>query len=477
MKPRNLILSLCLLTLLWSNFYASIDAQTLNKDIFNQRRQKLMEQMDGGIAIFKNTKIVYRNGDTEYPYRSNSDFYYLTGFDYPEAAFIILPNEDKKFIMFVQPESPFTLLWKGDIHGVDEITDVYGADTTFAIDQFDDVMRGYLRGKDRIYFNIKDKELYDKIHSLLYASPKEMIDINQYVHEMRIFKDAEEIKLLRKAIDITCDGLAEVMKAAEPDMYEYELDAILDYVFRKSGSPRKGFPSIVASGPNSTVFHYDKNDRQIKSGDIIVMDVGAEYGYYTADVTRTLPISGKFTKEQKELYEIALQAQLATIEMMAPGNKCFEGFQRAEEVIKEGLYRLGLITDKNSTWQYKAYYFPYISHGLGLDVHDVGDYGGFREGGRKLEPGMVLTIEPGLYVGENMIDVFRLNARRSVAEDEIEGFLQQVKPAIEKYKNIGIRIEDDVLITEQGNEVLSAKAPKTVTEIENLMAKRSYLNR
>jgi len=393
MKPHHFILSIVLTILLWSNFYASIEAQTLNKDIFNQRRQKLMEQMDAGIAIFQNTKIVYRNGDTEYLYRSDSYFYYLTGLDYPEAAFILLPNEDKKFIMFVQPETPFTSLWRGDIYGVDEITEVFGADTTFAIDQFDDVMRGYLRGKDKIYFNIKDKELYDKIHSLVYASPKEMIDVNQYVHEMRIFKDAEEIKLLRKAIDITCDGLAEVMKAAEPGMYEYELDAILDYVFRQSGSPRKGFPSIVASGPNSAVFHYDKNDRQIKNGDIIVMDVGAEYGYYTADVTRTLLINGKFTKEQKELYEIVLQAQLAAIEMMVPGNKCFEGFQRAEEVVKEGLYKLGLITDKNSTWQYKAYYYQYIGHGLGLDVHDVGDYGRYREGGRTLEPGMVFTIE------------------------------------------------------------------------------------
>lgn len=477
MKPRYSILSLCLTILIWSNFYASIDAQTLNKDIFSQRRQKLMEQMDGGIAIFKNTKIVYRNGDTEYPYRSDSDFYYLTGFDYPEAAFILLPNEDKKFIMFVQPESPFTLLWKGDIHGVDEIRDVFGVDTSFIIDQFDDVMRGYLRGKDKIYFNIKEKELYEKIHSLVYASPKEMIDINQHLHEMRIFKDAEEIKLLRKAVDITCDGLVEVMKAAEPGMCEYELDAILDYVFRKSGSPRKGFPSIVASGPNSTVFHYDKNDRQINRGDIIVMDVGAEYGYYAADVTRTLPISGKFTKEQKKLYEIVLQAQLTAIENMVPGNKCFESFKRAEEVVKQGLYRLGLITDKNSTWQYKAYYYPYISHGLGLDAHDVGDYGGYREGGRTLEPGMILTIEPGLYIGDNMTDAFRTIVKRSVPEEEIENFIQGVKPVFEKYKNTGIRIEDDVLITEQGNEVLSAKAPKTVQEIENLMSKKSYLNR
>jgi Xaa-Pro aminopeptidase len=478
MRFRKSVLRFFCLTLFVLAFVGDPKLQTLRKEVFAERRAKLMDQMESGMAVFKNPAVSNRNSDVDYPYRAGSDFYYLTGFEYPSSAFILDPNGEKKFIMFVEEKSTMVSLVRGEIPGIEGAMTAYGADTAYAIDRLEEMLRRSIRGKDKIHFDVGNKDLFETIHSLLPQHgrrPNTLADVLPIIHEMRLIKGPEEIELLQKSITITCDAHIEVMRAAKPGMFEYELGAVIDYVYKKNGSLRKGFPSIIGSGPRTSVFHYDANNHTIQDGDLVLLDIGAEYGFYSADVTRTIPINGKFTKEQKEIYELVLAAQEAAIKVLVPGKGCRECFEPAEEVIREGLYRLGLITDKDSPWQTQAFYYPLISHWLGLDAHDVGDYGNSAQGGRPLEPGMVVTIEPGLYFGETMLTVFREMAvqHRGIAEEEVDAFLNQIHPVLQKYKNIGIRIEDDILITEDGNRNLSAKAPKTVKDIETMMKQKS----
>ena len=447
----------------------SFETQNLNKEVFAKRRQKLMDKMEGGIAVFRADAF-------------DRDFYYLTGFDEPGAACLIIPDAEEKFILFVRPQNPARIVWIGKRYGVEEAVKVFGADKAYPIAQFERILPRHLMGKNRIYCSFNNKELTDTLTQMMRRPrdnwPKQISNILPHVHDMRMIKDSYEIKLMRKAIDITCDALLETMKAAEPGMYEYEIEAIIEYIFRKNGSQRPGFPSIVGSGPNSTILHYDANKCQTQDGDLIVMDVGAEYGHYTADVTRTIPVNGKFNKKQKEIYEIVLEAQQQAIDKIAPGVGIYEVHYRAVEVIKDGLYRLGLITDKESRWQYRVWLMYNTNHWLGLDVHDVGSRGRDDGKGRRLEPGMVFTVEPGIYIGEHSLDSLLETTRRSKArKEDIAAFLEKVKPVFEKYMNIGVRIEDDVLVTEDGHENLSSKAPTTVKEIEKWMKKKSYLNK
>lgn len=320
------------------------------------------------------------------------------------------------------------------------------------------------------------EKIIKKINTPWRTWPKGVLNWNESIHEMRLIKSPEEIKLIQKAVDITCDSLIEAMKAAEPGMKEFEIEAVIEYVFRKNGSTRPGFPSIVGSGPNSTVLHYDRNNRQTQDGDLVVMDVGAEYGRYKADVTRTIPISGKFTKEQKEIYEIVLRAQEQGIDMIAPGLAIDDIHNHSIEVIKDGLLRLGLLTDKQSKWQIQVWLMCKISHWLGLDVHDVGDYRRKNGKSRILEPGMVFTVEPGIYIRENAIDNLPKILGDSVTEEEITDFISNVRPLVHKYADIGVRIEDDILVTEDGHKNLSVRAPKKIEEIQKIMNKKSRLN-
>lgn len=446
-----------------------LTAQNPDKEVFAKRRQKLMEKMEGGIAVFSTDTF-------------NRDIYYLTGFDEPRVAFLLIPGEEKKFILFVRPQNPVQTLWTGKRYGVQEVVEVFGADKAHPIDQFEKILPRYLRGKDKIYCSFNNKELTEKLVQMIRRPrdnwPKQISKLLSHVHEMRMVKDTSEVKLMRKAINITCDALIEAMKAAKPGMYEYEIEAIIEYIFRKSGSPRPGFPSIIGAGPNSTILHYDVNNRQTQDGDLIVMDVGAEYGHYSADVTRTIPVNGKFSNKQKEIYEIVLEAQQKAIDMIAPGVGIYEVHYRAVEVIKDGLYRLGLITDKESKWQYRIWLMYNTNHWLGLNVHDVGSRGRDDGKGRRLEPGMVFTVEPGIYIGEHSLKRLSETMKRSkTRKEEIAAFLDKVKPVVEKYMNIGVRIEDDVLVTEDGHENLSSRAPKKIKEIEKLMKRKSYLNK
>jgi Xaa-Pro aminopeptidase len=370
-------------------------------------------------------------------------------------------------------------MWHGDLTGIDGAVQTYGAERAYALDQFQEMLRTMVMQKNVIYMDYDDKELYEMIISNFpyrhgVVRPEKVQDLLPLIHELRVYKGPEEIALLTKAVQITCDGLVEVMKAFRPGMYEYEAGAIFEYVFKSNGSPRNGFSSILGSGPNANVLHYQKNKRQTQAGDLLLMDVGAEYGYYAADITRTIPVSGRFNKEQKEIYQIVLDAQKAGIKEMVPGKSYQSFLDKAAEVAKEGLFRLGLITDRSSDWQHRCYFFHGVGHWLGMDVHDVGDYGGSKNKKRVFEPGMVSTIEPGLYISENMRKSIFIENK--VPEDEIEAFLKETREAFENYKGIGIRIEDDILITENGNRILSIGAPREIADVERMMQKNSIFN-
>ncbi len=471
-----------LITGLQLTFSSQLFAQNLNKEIFAERRQKLMDQLGNSIAIFKGANLILRNGDVYHDYRQSSDFYYLTGYEEPDAAFILMPEDEKKFILFVHKKSFGEELFGGKQKSIKEIMNIYNADTAFTMNEFDKVFEEYLEGKEKFYYALTEDKFDEKIKTtltnLIELNPEQIIDPTPIIHEMRIFKDSFEIKRLKKTIDITCDAHIEAMKAAEPGMNEYELNAIINYIYQKNGSPRWGFPSIIASGINSTVLHYQKNDSPMNDGDLVMVDIGAEYGYYSADVTRTFPVNGTFSKEQKEIYEIALKATDESIKMVKPGIGFKEVHNRSVDVIKDGLYDLGLIADKESPWQYRLWYMYYSMHWIGLDVHDVGDAKLKEPNGRILKPSMVIAIEPGIYINKKLFNDFPNLAKKFMpylTKEQIDDFMIKVKPAVEKYANICCRVEDDVLITEEGVINLSSKAPRKIIDIENLMAETSHL--
>lgn len=425
--------------------------------------------MGGGIAVFRTIS------------GSSSDIFYLTGFDEPDAALLFIPGERNEFILFVRPSNPGQALWTGNVYGTEGAQEIFGADKAHSLDQFEALLPNYLRNKEKIFFSFQDRDLastlVQSIRRPWNQMPKTLADLTEYIHEMRLIKNPKEVERIKKAADITCLAHIEAMKVAEPGINEAEIEAVIEFIFRREGGSGPGFPSIVGSGPNSTILHYESNNRQTQDGDLVVMDIGAEFEHYTADVTRTMPVNGKFSDKQRDLYTIVLQAQEAAVGMIAPGIGIDDIHFRAVGIIAEGLFGLGLITDTESPWQMRVWLMYRINHWLGMDVHDVGDYRRSRDSSRVLEPGMVLTVEPGVYIREESIDNLQKTLGRSVPEEEIRDFVDRVRPAVQKYKNIGIRIEDDVLVTENGHENLSLMAPKTIEEIEKTMKKKSALKK
>ncbi|MCG8606078.1 Xaa-Pro dipeptidase, partial [bacterium] len=293
-----------------------------------------------------------------------------------------------------------------------------------------------------------------------------VIDPAPILNQMRLIKNDGDWRMgLQKAIDISAEAHIEAIKSIESGMYEYEVQAVFEYVFRKSGSPRNGYQCIVGSGANSTILHYNVNNRRMKTGDMVVMDCGAEYGYYSADITRSVPVSGEFTDAQKELYRIVLDAQKAAIAMVKPGVRKSQLDSTISDILGEGLVKLGLIRNKRDHRMFSLHGY---AHWIGLEVHDVGAY---TVNGRAVvfEPGMVFTVEPGLYVRP---DVFEKMKERSYSESEIE----QIRPVVEKYMHVGIRIEDDIVVTESGHRNLSASVPKEIEDIERLMRQKGIGN-
>jgi Xaa-Pro aminopeptidase len=422
------------------------------------------------VAIIPAAREAVRSHDTNYRYRQNSDFFYLTGFEEPEAIAVIAPSRDKKFTLFVRPRDLDQEIWYGYRAGVEGAKRDYSADEAFTIDQFDAKLTEILDGPRVLYyaFGHTDAGIDQKIIQQLtmmresnrrpYEPPTTIIDPSAILHEMRVLKSPEEIEIMQRAADIAAEAHVEVMKSVRPGMMEFEVEAMVEAYFRKAGASGSSYTSIVGAGGNATILHYIDNKDELKDGDLLLLDAGAEYKGYASDITRTFPINGKFTDAQREIYGLVLKTQKSCIDMVRPGVRLEDLKTHSIEVLTEGMVELGLL--KGDTKQlikekkYMQFYMHNLGHYLGIDVHDAGKYY-FKGESRPAEVGMVMTIEPGLYISP---DTSRIP----------EGFNKEI-PA--KYLGIGVRIEDDVLVTESGARVLTHKVPKEQEEIEALMAK------
>ena len=418
---------------------------------------------DDSIAVVPSAREVTRSNDSSFRFRQDSDFYYLTGFDEPEAIAVVKPSdEEHPYTLFVRPKDPEREVWDGRRAGVEGAQAEYGADAAFPIEEFESKFDDMINGVTNLYYRIGngnadlDKLIIGRLHSMRakerknISAPSAIIDTGAVVHEMRLFKSAEEVDLMQRAADIAAEGHVEAMKAARPGMKEYEIEALIEHLFRRNGAAAPAYTSIVGAGANATVLHYVSNNATLNDGDLLLIDAGAEFGGYASDITRTFPINGRFTQAQRDVYEVVLEAQVACIAMVRVGNTNDEIKQRSIEIQTEGMVRLGILQGEPAKLieeeKYKQFYMHGLGHYLGLDVHDVGRYY-IKEEPRKLEPGMVMTVEPGIYIAADAKDV------------------------PEKYLGIGVRIEDDVLVTEGDPRVLSSKAPKQIDEIEALMAR------
>jgi len=418
-----------------------------------------MRRMDGGIAIIANAPPAVHSNDVEYRYRPDNDFYYLSGFREPEAVAVFVPGaESSRYLLFVRPRDPERELWTGPRAGVEGATEDYGSDTAFTIEQLEAELARLLGTADKVYFAIgRDRGRSQQILDLIRraqaerlrtgSGPVAVLDPGILLHEMRIHKTPEEISIMREASRITCLAHEEAMLTTRPGQFEYELEALVESSFRRHGAAGPAYPTVAASGPNATVLHYQENSRRMDVTEMVLLDAGAELACYSADVTRTFPLGARFKPAHRDLYAAVLSAQKAAIETTRPGVPYDEPHRKAIRVLCECLVSLGLlkgsIDDLIEREEYRQYFMHRTSHWIGMDVHDVGIY---RPNGqpRTLEPGMVLTVEPGLYIAPNAKEV----------------------PV--RLRGIGIRIEDDVLITSGGCEVLSATAPKEIEEIEAL---------
>ena len=425
---------------------------------------ELMKRMEpNSVAILPAASEARRSNDTDYRYRQNSDFLYVTGFNEPEAVAVIAPSKDEgRYTLFVRPRDPEREVWDGRRAGVEGAKEVYGADASFTVAEFREKLGDLLNGARNLYYRLGDgnPELDRIVVSEIarmrgmgrrgVQAPHTIIDPGTILHEMRLFKTVEELAHMQRAADIAADAHREAMSAAKPGMKEYEVEALVEYIFRRNGAAAPAYSSIVGAGVNATILHYINNDAELKAGELLLIDAGAEYEGYASDITRTFPIGGRFTEAQRDIYELVLDCQEQCIRMVAPGVTMEEMHQRSVEILTEGMVRLGLLTgDPKKLIEegtYKKFYMHRLGHYLGMDVHDAGRYHLDGEP-RTVEAGMVMTVEPGLYISQDA--------------EGIPG----------KYRGIGVRIEDDVLVTTDGHRVLTDKAPKQIPEIEELTAR------
>jgi Xaa-Pro aminopeptidase len=415
---------------------------------------------ENSVAIIPSSLEATRSNDTHYRYRQSSDLLYLTGFDEPESIAVISPSAQMKYMLFVRPRDPEREIWDGRRAGVDGARSSFGADEAFPIEEFREKLADILNGAQNLYYRMGDgnpeldQTIINQIARLRsmgrkgYTPPQAIVDPGLILHEMRLIKTEDEIKLMQRAADIAAEAHRLAMEEARPGRKEYEIEALIEYHFRKSGAAAPAYTSIVGGGANATILHYINNDAELRDGDLLLIDAGAEYQGYASDITRTFPVNGRFTKAQREIYELVLEAQTACIEMTRPGVSMDDLHNLSVEILTEGMVRLGLLQGEVAKLieeeKYKQFYMHRLGHFLGLDVHDVGRYQ-VNGQSRPLESGMVITVEPGIYIAADTKDI----------------------PA--QYVGIGVRIEDDVLITQAGHRVLTDKAPKHVEEIEKLM--------
>lgn len=427
---------------------------------YAKRRKKLMQHMGPhGIAILPSALEQERNGDAYFPFRQNSDFYYLTGFKEPESMLVLSSQgPESGYILFNRIRDAEKEIWDGPRAGQDGAKRDYHADFSFEIHDFAKKLPELLAGKKEIYTVLGlypqfDRMLMDGLNQVRRKirsgalPPISFIDIANTLHEMRLLKSPAEISVLKKAIDITAKAHVRAIKKCKPNLYEYQLEAEILHEFNSHGARSAAYSSIVGSGKNSCVLHYIDNNKKIADGDLVLIDAGAEYENYAADITRTFPANGKFTAEQKAVYEIVLEAQTAAIKTIKPGTPWDKMQEVIVKIITQGLVDLRILKGRVDDLIEKNAYFPYYmhrsGHWLGLDVHDVGYYR-INDKWRKLMPGMVLTVEPGIYISPG-------------------------KNIPKRFENIGVRIEDDVLVTTKNHEVLSDAIPKKIADIEAIM--------
>ena len=427
-------------------------------DILAQRRRTFMDRIGPrAAAVFAAAPVAIRSNDVEYRYRQDNDLLYLTSFTEPDAVCLLLPGHAKEqFVLFVRPRDPERETWTGRRAGVEGAVEACGAQAAYTIDKLDEKIGEYVSEYDQLYYSFgRDAAFNERVLGWMRQwqqlrprsgkGPMAVVDPSEVLHEMRLRKTEPELSCLRQAIAMAAAGHHAAMRAVHPGSMEYEIEALIDYTFRKMGGAGTAYPSIVASGANATVLHYTTNDRCMQDGELLLVDAGAEYEGYCADITRTFPISRRFSGPQRAIYDVVLRAQLAAIAAVRPGARIDDPHKRAVEVLVEGLLDLGLLTGARdeviSKELYRPFYMHRTSHWLGMDVHDVGKYK-LEADMRVLEPGMVLTVEPGIYIAPDRSDV---------------------DP---RYLGIGVRIEDDVLVTAAGHEVLSETVVKQPADIE-----------
>src|ERR1044071_3891001 len=424
---------------------------------------EFMRRMDQkSVAIIPSARETTRSNDTQYRFRQDSDFLYLTGFDEPDSIAVVAPAQEKKSTLFVRPRDPAQEIWVGRRAGVEGAKSEFGADESFPIAEFEEKLQDILDGAEKLYYRLGvhadlDQKIIQKLAQMRSLNrkpihpPRVIVDPATIVHEMRVIKSDEEIELMQKAADIAAEAHVEAMKAVRPGMKEYEVEALVERIFREQGASGPSYTSIVGAGANATVLHYINNDGELHDGDLLLIDAGAEYKGYASDITRTFPINGRFSPAQREIYDLVLEAQVACVDMVRPGTTHDQLKQRSVEILTEGMVKLGLLKGKPADLikekKHEQFYMHGLGHLLGIDVHDVVRYY-FGKESRALEPGVVMTVEPGIYIAPNTKDV------------------------PEQYLGIGVRIEDDVLCTNNGPRILTSKVPKQPDEIEELISHR-----
>ncbi|WP_078121722.1 Xaa-Pro aminopeptidase [Thiosocius teredinicola] len=434
----------------------------MNQNEFKRRRRQLMRMMGpGSVAILPTAAETIRNRDVHHPFRPDSDFYYLTGFAEPEAVMVLVPGRAHgEYILFCREKDPTKELWDGRRAGLEGAVDDYGADDAFPITDLDDILPGLLEERERVFFAMGCDPAFDKrvsdwvsqVRSRARAGvhgPIEFLALDHFLHDMRLYKSRAETSVMRRAAKLSAQAHRELMRRCEPGMHEYQLASVFNHECQMQGANGLAYPSIVGGGNNACVLHYVENNEALRDGDLVLIDAGCELDCYASDITRTFPVNGQFSDAQRALYELVLDAQLAAIDKVRAGNHWNDPHDAAVRVLTKGLLKLGLLRGTLAkalkAQSYTRFYMHRTGHWLGMDVHDVGDYkvdGHWRE----LEPGMVLTVEPGLYIPHG------------------------AKGVAKKWQGIGIRIEDDVLVTKGEPDVLSKDVPKHVDEIEALMA-------
>jgi Xaa-Pro aminopeptidase len=411
------------------------------------------------IAIIPTATEQLRNRDVEFPFRADSDFYYLTGFHEPDAVAVLIPKRPHgEYLLFCRERDPCMETWNGLRAGTQGAIDSFDADDAFPFSDIDDILPGLMESCDRVYYTMGsrpqfDQRVMDWINRLREGArtgmrtPDKFVSLEHLLHDMRLYKSRSEIRVMRTAAKVACAAHRRAMQACCPGVREYEIEAELLYEFRRAGMV-PAYSSIVGGGANGCILHYTENSAPLNDGDLLLIDAGAEYDCYASDVTRTFPVNGRFSEAQKALYEVVLAAQTAAIRKVRPGNHWNDPHEAAVRVLTRGLLKLGILKGKLAALlrkhAYRRFYMHRTGHWLGMDVHDVGDYKVGNEW-RVLEPGMVLTVEPGLYIPAGSRGVAR------------------------KWWNTGIRIEDDVLVTRDGPDVLTDAVPRTIAGIEALM--------